>query len=166
MPQTAEADPGQCPFGLWLNRRRAEGGVLARCLEILESPHRQAHLAAVQDDKASRSLARAHSGAVSSLSRAVERCRRDLRRPQKEIALVMQHQGSPLALAVDEVEAVEPLEPSGVNWGRADLGQLNQRLVSGVAQRPESGEMVFLLELDQLLEEGRRLATPDQLRIQ
>ncbi|MCF8065165.1 MAG: chemotaxis protein CheW [Desulfarculaceae bacterium] len=164
--QTAEADPGQCPFGLWLNRRRAEGGVLARCLEILESPHRQAHLAAVQDDKASRSLARAHSGAVSSLSRAVERCRRDLRRPQKEIALVMQHQGSPLALAVDEVEAVEPLEPSGVNWGRADLGQLNQRLVSGVAQRPESGEMVFLLELDQLLEEGRRLATPDQLRIQ
>lgn len=173
-PQAAGRDPGQCPFGLWLSRRRAQGGVLAGCLDILDSPHRQAHLAAAQaadppargqTKKAAQPLAKAQPGPPTGLSRAVERCRRNLRRPQKEIALVMQHQGSPLALAVDEVEAVEPLAPSGMDWNRADLGQLNQRLVSGVAQRPEGGEMVFLLELTQLLEEGRRLASPDLLAL-
>ena len=173
-PQAADWDPGQCPFGLWLSRRRAEGGVLAGCLDILDSPHRQAHLAANQadglltkneTDKAAESVTKARSGPLSSLGRALERCRRNLRRPQKEIALVMQHQVSPLALAVDEVEAVEPLAPSGMDWNQADLGQLNQRLVSGVAQRPEGGKMVFLLELDQLLEEGRRLAPPNLLAL-
>lgn len=169
-PFALELDPGQCPFGRWLDRRLAEGGALAAHLSLLDSPHLQTHRAAKetadllakgQAEKAAQHLAKAQPGPLTGLARALERCRRDLLQPQREIALVMQNQGSPLALAVDEVEAVEPLEPSGVRWSQADLGRLNQRLLSGVARRREGGEVVFLLELDQLLEEGRRLIPKD-----
>lgn len=164
-PFTQELDPGQCSLGLWLKRRQARGEALAH-LSRLESPHRQAHQAAGEvaallakgrNEQAALALARAQTGPLARLLRAMEECRRDLRQPQREIALVVQTEDALLALAVDEVEAVEPLEPSGVRWSQADMGQLNQNLLAGAAQHPESGKIIFLLDLELLLDEGRGL---------
>ncbi|MCB2227542.1 MAG: chemotaxis protein CheW [Desulfarculaceae bacterium] len=159
--------PEECAFGRWYAAASPDDPFLISHMAALDAPHCQAHEAAAEVSEllalglygqARELLARHQALALSRLPRRIQAARQALREAGREIAVVADNPGGgPLALAVDEVVAVEEVSAGTARLEQADLGPLNRRLLAGVGQRPD-GEMVFLLEADQLLAQGRALA--------
>ena len=159
-------DPEQCPFGRWYSRLTTDEPVLISQLAALDSPHRQAHemarevmnLLQAGQTRAARQSLESHRGtALYALPRQIKEARQALGHSRREIAVVVDFpERASLALAVDEVEAVEELISSAASLDETDSGALNHRLLAGVGQRIPSGEIVFLLNLDHLGPEVHR----------
>ncbi len=167
-PFTLPLDPDQCPFGRWCADFTTDDPVLISQMAALDASHRQVHQVAreVADwlrtgrGGQARELLQRHKGrTLSRLLQHMHALRRELVQQQREIAVVVDHPPSPpLALAVDEVEAVEKLVGGGGGLDQAELVPLNNRLLAGVDQRPADRGVVFLLDPERLVHQGQALA--------
>ncbi|MCF8034509.1 MAG: chemotaxis protein CheW [Desulfarculaceae bacterium] len=167
-PFTRAMSPEECSFGRWYAGFSTDDPHLVPHIAALDSPHRQVHAAAGEvaslldaglAQQAGELLERQQGGVLARLLRQLDSVRSALAQSRKEIAVVVDSpEDAGLALAVDEVVAVEEIISGAASLEQADLGPLNRRLLAGVGQRLTGGDMVFLLEMPHLLEQGRALA--------
>jgi chemotaxis signal transduction protein len=166
---TLPTDPDQCAFGRWYRGFTADDPFFITLLASLDQPHRQTHqvgrkvaelLEQGLQKQAQDLMERVQKGVLARLLKRLAATRQALNsHEQREIAVVVDSPGRhSLALAVDEVEAVEELLTGGGSLDEAEAGPMNHKLLAGIGQRLPSREMVFLLDLERLLAEGRQLA--------
>lgn len=161
-----DLDPANCPFGIWHAGFRAQRSIyLAGALRNFRRPHTELHraLAAVAElaaqgawDQARARLEAARQGPLSRMELIFEQVRNLVTETHREIAVVFLHQRQSLAVAVDEVVAVEPVEAEAAGEGVAAWDRLSpagRRYLTGVGRRPGEADLVLLLDLAHLFQE-------------
>lgn len=154
-------DPHQCAFGRWYDSFQTDNLELTGVILKLERPHRRLHELGRQalelKDKGQKDRAltlleeEIQSRLLPYLQELFEDLRRAIRRTHREIALVVEVQGEPLALAVDQVEAVEALPAETIEEVSHTFGGQDDHLVTKLARRRDTNETVLILDLSVLL---------------
>ena len=153
-------DPHQCTFGKWYDAYQPDHAALAFIWSSLARPHNAIHaladrvLAATTAGDAKGALAlidQSRESDLRSLVDQLDEARRGLQSDTRELAVILDRDGSRIALCVDSAEAVEDL--TGVEFQPLpdSLPQSTRKLVTAVMRLPNREEMVLCLDSDQLL---------------
>jgi|Deesub1362A_J573_1020465.scaffolds.fasta_scaffold02319_4 purine-binding chemotaxis protein CheW len=154
-------DPHQCAFGRWYDAFQTDNLELSGVILKLERPHKRLHALGRQalelkaQGEEERALAlleeEVQARLLPYLQELFEDLRRAIRRTHREIALVVEVRGELLALAVDQVEAVEALPAETIEEVSHTFGGQDDHLVTKLARRRDTKETVLILDLSVLL---------------
>lgn len=120
---TKTTDPHLCAFGKWYDNFKAANHVLAHQLKRFDKPHKEIHaLAKVfldvknkEGKEAALALCqKARKKELVALFKIFEDVTATLRQTSREVGLVFQFNGKPLALTVDNTEHVKVFEPHDI----------------------------------------------------
>lgn len=152
---TLPTDPEKCAFGQWYQNFTTEDLALASVLERLAAPHRRVHEVAGAALEALRKEGQAAAQEVIDRARRIilpkllelfAELKRLIRETHQEIAVILESGRHTLALAVDNVDSVELLQPESLQdlerFGPADG---SQDLLESVGRRA-NGETVYILK--------------------
>jgi len=144
-------DPHACAFGRWFDSFQTDNVMLQQLVLAFDEPHKRIHAIA------STVLATAASGDLEGALRQIEDTREDelatmiglfaetraaIHAMRREIAIVISHEDTALAVLVDSVDAIESLDPCNAS----DLGdERSHVLVAGVATN-SNNDLVLLVD--------------------
>jgi purine-binding chemotaxis protein CheW len=158
---TLATDPRQCAFGRWYAEFRTENAMLSSLLRSFDVPHRQIHeMAAMAQslvdqnrrDEAMALVRTAHSTVLARLLQLFDRVANVVRESQREMAVVITMPGGRrVAISVDEVRAVEPVDTE-MQVGEAARTETNDPLVGPTVRRQNDLGLVCLLQVEHLLD--------------
>lgn len=150
-PFTLSQDPHKCKFGIWYDSYQTDNSLLRMTLKNMDAPHQAIHACANEildkahagDSEKALELIELHKkGELALLIRLFEQSRDLLRERQRELAVVLQHDGIRFALTIDSVEAVEHIPDTNIEAMPSAMARLKCR----IAKRPKTNETVLLLE--------------------
>jgi len=152
---TLPTDPAKCAFGQWYQNFTTNDLALASLLERLASPHRRIHevagkaleaLSKEGQDAAQEIIDRARRVTLPKLLELFGELKRLIRETHQEIAVILENGRHTMALAVDNVDSVELLQPENLQdldrFGPADG---TRDLLESVGRRA-NGETVYILK--------------------
>jgi chemotaxis signal transduction protein len=152
-------DPHQCAFGKWYDGFRTDNRRLAFQLGQFDRPHRAIHAVAGevlglamagQQDRAERLLEDTRNGVLARLRTLFAEAREAVRET-REVALVLRRSTDTIALAVDAVESVGPLDHETVAEAVPGAESIDTELIGGIARRRGQEDMILVLRTDQAL---------------
>jgi len=165
---TLTTDHTKCAFGQWYQSFNSDNLELMGILLQFDRPHQRIHQIAQEVDllsgqgrfdEAYALIRQTRDGALDRMVQLFSEVRSAIRRTHREIAMVVERNGENVALAVDQVESVEMLSPGTVEQVPSGFGAIDDRLIAMVGRREEDDEMVLILDIAALLEEGAKLAS-------
>ena len=160
---TLATDPHQCAFGKWYDGYETDNLELLGALQKFSSPHAKVHRIAIEveelrghghDDQALALINRTRGGALARMMLLFDEVKEAVRKAHREIALVTERDQRNLALAVDAVESVEPLAPGTLEKLDANMGELQDPLITMIGRRQQGDEMVLVVDPSPLLREA------------
>ncbi len=159
-------DPHKCAFGKWYDHFEPDNRILESCLQKFDTPHKIIHSIAVKVktleakgdfDGAIDVIEQTKQGELAQMIRLFEDARTCLRESNREIALVVEHAGKTLAVAVDSVETVERLAKSNVDALPGITSTASNVCIAGIGKREKTEQMVQLLDISELLRQEKNL---------
>lgn len=167
---TLATDPRECAFGRWHAEFRTENAMLSSLLRSFEVPHRQIHELAAQSltlvkenrrDDAIALVENARRTVLARLLHLFERVTAVVQESQREMAVVITMPGGRrVAISVDEVRAVEPVDTEG-QAGEPARTETNDPLVGPTIRRQNDQGLVCLLRVEHLLDAFGSRVTSD-----
>jgi purine-binding chemotaxis protein CheW len=149
-------DPTKCAFGRWYHEYRTDNLVVSAQLRRIDAPHRRlhargatalAHLAAGRRKEAMAEVDAIGETEFRDTVAYFKEAQDSLADEAREVAVVVEHEGRDIALAVDAAEMVERLSP-------VESERRESPFVEGYAQRAGKGGFVLLLDVPRLLSDG------------
>ncbi|MFA6243274.1 MAG: chemotaxis protein CheW [Candidatus Hydrogenedentales bacterium] len=165
-PFTKATDPHKCAFGKWYDTFTTDNALFREVLRRFDSPHAAIH------GVASEALAAAEAGhfdaaqAIIDETRATtlkvmvnlfEEFRDTLRNCTREIAIILEKDGSTCAVAVDSVDAVEQLQPEFESTSIMFQDGLPLRIPK-IGRRKKDGSSVLIVDAEVLFKEMLRVS--------
>lgn len=163
---TLTTDPHKCAFGQWFDSFETDNFELMGIIQKFDRPHRRIHAIAQeveQDvdggrvDHAYGMIQRTRDGALARMVELFSEVRQAVKKTRREIAMVMERGGRDVALAVDAVESVEMIDPATIEAAHESITGAADQFVTQVGRRAENDQMVLILDLTSVLDEGARL---------
>ncbi len=160
-------DPHKCAFGQWFDTFETDNFELMGIIQKFDRPHRRIHAiadeveAAVDEGDFNHAyglIQRTRDGALARMIELFAEVRLAVKKTQREIAMVMERRGRNVALAVDAVEAVEMIDPATIEDAHESISGVSDQFVTQVGRLNETDQMVLILDLTSVLDEGARLA--------
>lgn len=160
---TKERDPHRCAFGKWYDGFHTENPQLSGLFLRFDAPHRGIHAAADQveaqlrqghKEKAQEVLQNVrdtHEEQLHHLFREMEEAFRNIR---QEVAIVVEHSDTVLAITVDSVESVEPLQANSIEDLPGDMGAEKNYIVSMLGRRSSDNSPVLIPDLGRIVNEA------------
>ncbi len=154
-PFTLARDPSKCAFGKWYDNYKTEDGALGLILQAFDAPHRRIHAIADRvcaaadegrQDEAMSIITQTRSGDLASMVTLFENTRVAYREGQKELAIVLEHEGRSLAIAVDSVESVERINDAETDEIATVMGGLQMDFFSKTIKRLGTQQIMLMLE--------------------
>lgn len=158
-PFTLATDPHKCAFGQWYDHFHTDDLILTGLLRRFDEPHRAVHAVAARVEQlktagdftgATNLIAQTRSTELAKLMDLFAATRHHLRSASREIVVVLECRQGAYALAVDNVESTEYVEPASVSTVPDVMTGQCRQLVRGVARRKKGEQMVLLLDVDAL----------------
>ena len=160
-PFTLARDPHQCTFGKWYDNYKTDNTRLSAVLAEFDQPHKGIHASAdLVDDllrkgekqKAEDLVSRLRTTHYAKMVDVFDDAIHALKTMSQEIAIVVEEDGTLLALAVDGVEAVEPmLDNSMENLpGNMDNGYI----ITMMGRRSSNKEPVLIPDLRRIISDS------------
>ena len=150
-------DPHQCAFGKWYDAYQSEDALISGLLKKFDEPHKRIHAtgAAVQRHLANNDRDAAHSlielereTTFSEVKNLFASLRVLVYEQQREMAIVLTAREKVFGAAVDMVVSVESFRSSHI--GPLPPGLQHGGMVSDVARRDKTDELVLMLDLERL----------------
>jgi purine-binding chemotaxis protein CheW len=122
-PFTEPRDPHQCAFGKWYDTYQPQNPQLSNLFLRFDAPHRAIHaladqadilLAQGQKDKALEAVQNGRETHMNQLIELFDEMEKTLYSVRQEVAIVVEHSDTVLALTVDAVDAVETLKADSI----------------------------------------------------
>lgn len=157
---TLTTDPHACAFGKWYDSYETDNLLVAGLLKKFDAPHKRIHGIADQivaleksgDIEAARALIeRTREGDLAEMIKLFDRLRTQILDSLREIAIVVNVDGRPYAVAVDGVETVSRLSEADVDAVSDALSQAENEMVAGVRCLDKTGSLVICLRTAQVL---------------
>jgi chemotaxis signal transduction protein len=158
---TLATDPRECAFGRWYAEFRTENAMLSSLLRSFEVPHREIHELAARSqalaeanrrEEAIALVQNAHSTVLARLMQLFDRVATVVQESQREMAVVITLAGGRrVAISVDEVRAVEPVDTDG-QPGDPTRTETTDPLVGPTIRREHDQGLVCLLRVEHLLD--------------
>ena len=158
---TLATDPHQCAFGKWYDGYKPASYTLASLLKQFETPHRVIH------GIAEKVFALRKKGDMAGAYKVIEDCRdKELaqmitlfaqtkeyyRTQNREVSVVLEHQGKLVAVAVDSIESVEHFEEGSMAEAPSTFaGAEEPRFVTLTGRRKQNGSTVLILDAEQIV---------------
>lgn len=160
---TLATDPHQCAFGKWYDSYQPVSYTLASLLKQFEMPHRVIHGIAEQvftlekkGDMAGayKLIEECHEKELAQMITLFAQTKEYYRTQNREVSVVLEHQGKLVAMAVDSIESVEYFEegsmaeaPSTFSASAAE----EIRFVTLTGRRKHNGSTVLILDTEQIV---------------
>jgi chemotaxis signal transduction protein len=161
-------DPHKCAFGKWYDNFKTDNNILASCLAKFDAPHQKIHSIAINVkemeekgnfDSAYEIINRTKEGELSEMIKLFSEARSLLKESNREIALVLEWEDKIMAIGVDSVSSVEKFSESNIEDLPGAITSLDNKSITGIAQRGENKELVQLLDVGKLIGDEKDLAT-------
>lgn len=154
-------DPHKCKFGKWYDTYKPEQQAITfmALWRSFDEPHRRIHAVADsvcrlvsegQPAAAAELIQRTRNRELRQLIDLFAEAKATLRQCSREVAVVLRRSGRQLAVCVDEVSAVERLDPSSMQPLPPGMGAGAGRLTPQVARKGNSGPLVLVADVDRL----------------
>lgn len=147
-------DPHSCAFGKWYDAYETDNLLVAGLLKKFDAPHKRIHaigdavvaLEQAGDIAGAKALIeRTRQGDLAEMIRLFERLRAQIRESLREIAVVLNVDGRPYAVAVDAVETVSRLSAADDGAVTEGLADIKEDVVHGVRCLDKTGRLVVCL---------------------
>ena len=161
-PFKLATDPHKCAFGRWYDTYKSDNMLVQNLLGRFDAPHKQIHGIATQVtdleakeqyDEAYGIIERTRNNELATMIQLFASARSLVRETARELCVVVDRNSHRVALAVDQVHGVEPLEISGDSNMEGLQGLDSGGLLQGVG-KSRKGELVLLLHLPAILDEA------------
>lgn len=158
---TLATDPHQCAFGKWYDSYQPASYTLASLLKQFEAPHRVIHGIAekvsVLEKKgdaagAYKLIQECHNKELAQMITLFAQAKQYYRTQNREVALVLEHQGKLVAMAVDSIESVEHFEEGSMAEAPSTFaGAEETRFVTLTGRRRHNSSTVLILDAEQIV---------------
>lgn len=155
-------DPHQCAFGKWHDNFKTDDLSFAMLLKKFHDPHKKIHEIAATAQKLQQAgdeagaialINQTRDGALATMLQLFSDTKALIRQTAREIVIVLEQEDYRVAVTVDNLEAVETLDPAGIEMVPSILANGAGRLVVATARR-HSGELILILDVAQLFAES------------
>ncbi len=160
-PFTLTTDPHACAFGKWYDNFHTNNLTVAALLKKMDAPHKAIHAIAVRVenlkaegkyDQARRLVDSCRETTLARLLELFTKFEAEIHASRRPVAIIVNTCGTLAALAVDRVEAVEPIDPSSIQPFEERGIESSSTLVRSLAQRQKGAGLVGLLDESQFLD--------------
>lgn len=151
-------DPHKCAFGRWYDTYKPENNAVSYQLKSICAPHRRLHETAIRmnelhfespDIESQRQIIYEEAeGYMKKVLGILDKAKQAYEASFRKMAIVMSDGESNCGILVDEVIAIETLTDVPKNEG-SNINTTN--LMSGIAQRSQSKDLVLVLSTDSIL---------------
>lgn len=158
---TLATDPHQCAFGKWYDNYKPASYTLASLLKQFEAPHRVIHGIAEKvftlekkGDTAGayKLIEECHDRELARMITLFGQAKKYYRTQNREVSLVLEHQGKPVALAVDSIESVEHFEEGSMAEAPPTFAAEDETwVVTLTGRRKQNGSTVLILDAAQIV---------------
>jgi purine-binding chemotaxis protein CheW len=160
-------DPHKCAFGRWYDTYDAEDLSFSMLLKKFKEPHEKIHKIADiamekhhagDDEGALEVINNTRNTDLAKMLFLFESIRKAIRESVREIIIVLEYNNIQVAVTVDKLESVEPLNPENID--SASIKHLpssmpaSQSLIVATGKR-NSGQMTLILDVEQIFEAGK-----------
>ena len=157
---TVEKNPHNCAFGKWYDTYRPNTLALSSYMSRFDMPHKAIHNLAVQAEKlildgqkhqAKSLISAAEQNELKTLVALFDGFDEQMRLSYQEYAVVVNHRGRTVSLAIDTVKYFEKLDE--IVHDVPFTGNINDKVILGVGRKKvgDVTDEVMLLDLDALL---------------
>ena len=152
-------DPTKCAFGKWYYSYKPPTYPIALYLKHFETPHNAIHalahrvLTLAENGKHEESLAvirECRNTTLAQMLRLFDGSAEEFREGSRELALVIEHKGETIAIAVDSAEAIESIGANDISEIADTFGANCSGSTQRVAQRGQTGNVFLLLNIEDL----------------
>jgi chemotaxis signal transduction protein len=158
---TVEKNPHNCAFGKWYDSYKANTLALTSYMYRFDRPHKAIHNLAVQSEKlildgqrqqAKSLINAAEQNELKTLVTLFDGFEEQMRLSYQEYAVVVNHKGRKLSLAIDTVKYFEKLDE--IVYAVPFTGNINDKIILGIGRKKvgDATDEVMLLDLDALLD--------------
>jgi len=157
-------DPHKCKFGQWYDSYKPRTLTEAQFLQKFAEPHERIHGIAIhvqelraqkKQSEAMDMIKRTRNCDLVEMIRLFDQFRTMIRELRyTEIALVIENLDKKIGMAVDSIESVEMLENDSAEELPDTLQQRGNNLAQYVARRKKTGEILYLLNAQAIIEEN------------
>jgi chemotaxis signal transduction protein len=160
-------DPHLCGFGKWYARFQPNNPRLSSLMANFDTPHKAIHAAAKQTedllrrgqkDKALQLTETVRKIHLSKMLELFDEVKKVMHNLAQEIAVVVEHSDTIVALTVDMVDAVEPLRPGSMEELPGNMGADSDFIVHGLARRSSNNDPVLLPDLGRIINDNYDLS--------
>jgi chemotaxis signal transduction protein len=154
-PFTLTTDPHACAFGRWYDTFKTSNLLLEAVLKRFDAPHKRIHALGEtvvdlvhhgRQAEAMAIIAAAREGVLTQMIDLFHAAEDIVREEQREIAVVIAHEGRSCALAVDAIESVERLSTEAMTRMDDTIGAGSPDSIVGVGRRVKDKAFVFVLD--------------------
>jgi purine-binding chemotaxis protein CheW len=157
---TVEKNPHNCAFGKWFDTYKANTLSLSSYMSRFERPHKAIHDLAVQSEElilagqkqqAKSLISAAEQNELKTLVALFDGFEEQMRQSYQEYAVVVNHKGQNVSLAIDTVKYFEKLDE--IVYDVPFTGNINEKVILGIGRKKigDATDEVMLLDLDALL---------------
>jgi len=155
---TLARDPHQCAFGKWYDNFKTDNVAVSGVLKKFDAPHKNIHALAGEVDElvakgragqAIEKFEHARNGVLATMLRLFADFQQMIRR---EVAVVLNGSAGAYAVSVDSVASVEKLSEAGLEELAGKGQEIQEGLVTSVAKRAKTQELVLILAADSILD--------------
>lgn len=159
-PFTLARDPHQCNFGKWYDNYHPQNARLAGVLAEIDIPHRAIHamadtvdglLAKNKKQQALDLIEKARETHMAKILDIFEELTNTLCIVSQEVAIVVEHDNTVIALTVDSVEGVESLAEGSLENLPGDTGSEGNYIITKLARRRSNNEPVLIPDLGRII---------------
>lgn len=159
---TLATDPHQCAFGKWYDSYKPASYTLASLLKQFETPHQVIHGIAEQvfalrkkGDMAGayKVIEDCHEKELAQMITLFAQTKEYYRTQNREVSVVLEHQGKLVAVAVDSIESVEHFEEGSMAEAPSTFAGAEEesRFVALTGRRKQNGSTVLILDAGQIV---------------
>jgi purine-binding chemotaxis protein CheW len=170
-PFTLTTDPHACAFGKWYDNFRTNNLTVAALLKKMDAPHKAIHAIAVRVenlkaegkyDQARRLVDSCRDTTLARLLDLFTKFEEEIHASHRPVAIIVNTCGTLAALAVDRVEAVEPIDPSSIQPFEERGVESFSTVVRSIAHRQKGAGLVGLIDESRILEVATQLNEEQQ----
>lgn len=152
-------DPHQCAFGKWYDHYRPDNSALEFLWGRFDAPHQQIHALAHEVfailergriEQARALIASTRDTALAALTRLFAEAVQAIERGSRELAVVLERDGTLIAVTADAAESVETLEDADATSAEFVIGASAHRVVDRLGRSRSSEGLVLILDESRL----------------
>lgn len=151
---TLAKDSHQCALGRWYDNYKPENNTIKMHLQKMEEPHRKLHMAAseleecLEEEKKEKIIKKVSKEYMPQVLAVLEGAKAIFRENMHNLLIVIENGEDAVALAVDEVLAVEELQDVAA---KEDVEKLKgSAYITEIKKSPKLNRMVRMIEDDKL----------------